>query len=97
MSDKPRNDLPYVDAMHGIQSGVAAQTGALDSDQTPKHLRVGINSAMINDEGMTRLLIEKGVFTEKEYVEAIRVAANRELDRYEDELSASAGRTVKLR
>lgn len=81
-SDQPRNNLEYLQAMHGIQTGV-------DYDQhrrpdSNKHLRVGINSAMINDAALARLLISKGVFTQEEYTEQVRLEANRELDRYED-------------
>jgi hypothetical protein len=90
--DRPRNDLSYDAAMHGVQAGVAMEMNAQMNDaHTPKHLRVGINSAMVNDAAMVRLLVKKGLITEEEYAEEVRLEANRELDRYEDRLRAALG------
>jgi hypothetical protein len=50
---------------------------------TPKHLRVGVNSAFIANAALTRLLIEKGVFTMEEYVRAQADEMEREVQRYE--------------
>jgi len=49
----------------------------------PKHLRTGINCAMADQSGLAKLLIDKGLITENEYLEAIRLAMNEELARYQ--------------
>lgn len=93
--DKPRNDLDYTGAMHGVQSGVAMEMELEPSTVATvatKHLRVGVNSAMVNDAALVRLLVKKGLITHEEYAEEVRLEANRELDRYEDLLRARLGR-----
>ena len=97
MSDMPRNNLSYEDAMHGMQAGVQLEISRGCEDTEPKHLRVGVNSAMVNDAALARLLIKKGLFTETEYAEEVRLEANRELDRYEDRLREKYGIRVTLR
>ena len=77
------NDLPYTEAMHGVQTAIQHAMNCGDTLATPKHLRVGVDSCQVNDEALARLLIRKGVITEAEYIEEIRVCANRELDRWE--------------
>jgi hypothetical protein len=73
----------YVVAMHGVQSAIAYELAKGDSKQVePKHLRVGINSALVDNGGIATLLIAKGVFTEEEYYLAIAEAAERELESY---------------
>ena len=83
-SDEERVDYAsarYLQAAHAMQSGVA-QTISLEASElhkqpagsagaTPKHLRVGINSAMVNDRALAELLIAKGVFSTAEYHEAL--------------------------
>lgn len=96
-NDIPRNHLSYEDALHGVQAGVAAEEGTNAKATSPKHLRVGINSAMVNDAALVRLLVKKGVITWEEHAEELRLEANRELDRYEDKLSAHYGKPVTLR
>lgn len=83
MDDKPKNDLTYEEAMHGVQTGIAFDINAGSNIATPKHLRVGVDSLFINDAALARLLVKKGIITHEEYTEEIRLEANRELDRYE--------------
>lgn len=80
MSDK----LTYEQACHGIQTGVALELERDPKSTEPKHLRTGINIAMCDHAGLARLLIEKGIITDEEYIAAITVEANREVVRYED-------------
>ena len=83
-------------AMHAVQSGVAA-THAIDaSDGTPKHLRTGINAALVADAALVRLLIAKGIMTEEDYLTALAAEAEAEVARYEERLSAHYGRTIRL-
>ncbi len=95
--DTQRNDLDYFAAAHGMQTGVAHELERDPSSASPKHLRVGINSALVNDAALVRLLVAKGVITEEEYAEAVRLEMNRELDRYEDLLRSSYGGPITLR
>lgn len=76
--------LSYDDAMHGVQSSVAFEHSMGSDDGSPKHLRVGITSSQVTELGIASLLIEKGIFTLEEYVEAVRLAANDELKRCEE-------------
>lgn len=84
MSDKPKTDLSYEAACHAMQTGVAHEMSIGAEDTTPKHLRVGINSAMCNDAALTRLLVKKGIITEEEYAEEVRLEMCREVDRYQE-------------
>lgn len=77
--------LTYEQAIHGVQSGVAYEMTLPDRQRAtePKHLRVGVNLAMVDHGALAYLLIEKGLFTVEEYKEALRLAANQEVAKYE--------------
>ncbi len=87
----------YRDAAHAMQSGVAMKMNYDPSETTPKHLRVGVNSAMSAQSGLVTLLIEKGLITEAEYAEAVAAAMEREAAAYEAEVSRLAGARVTLK
>jgi hypothetical protein len=78
--------LTYEEACHAMQTGVAYEMGHPERRRAtePKHLRVGVNSAMIETSTLAYLLIQKGVFTMKEYTEALRLMMNSEVARYEE-------------
>ncbi len=84
-SDKKR----YHSAAHAMQTGVAYEMGKGKAGTEPKHLRVGVNAAMSDHEGLVRLLIAKGLFTEEEYVTAIADAMERERDRYQERMPSN--------
>lgn len=84
----------YLAAAHAMQSGVAFDPDT--SDREPKHLRVGINSAMSDISAIASLLIERGIFTELEYIEVLANHMEQERDRYEIELTEKLGAPVKL-
>lgn len=88
----------YMKAIHAMQTGVAAEMNIPSTAPatSPKHLRVGVNSALINDAAVARLLIAKGVFTEEEYLNAVADEAEREKAIYEERLSKAYGRPVTL-
>jgi len=92
--DTPRTHLTYQEALHAMQSGVAYEMNKDLKITDPKHLRVGINSAMVNDAALVRLLIKKGLFTLEEYEEELRLEACREVDRYETRLSLKYNRPL---
>lgn len=76
----------YHSACHAMQTGVAIKMARGSKDTEPKHLRVGINSAMVTDAAIAKLLIEKGIFTREEYVKAVADEMEEEVKRYEQEL-----------
>lgn len=99
MNDNPKNNLSYEDALHGIQTGVAMEIeGKMNDATTPKHLRVGIDSAHVSHAALIRLLLDKKLITIDEYQEELRLETNRELDRYESRVRQHYGNhDIKLR
>lgn len=85
-------------AAHAMQSGVATemQIPERQSATEPKHLRVGINTAMSDHAGLVKLLIDKGIITEAEYFKAIADQMEFEKARYEKGLSEHFGTPIKL-
>lgn len=86
----------YEDLLHAMQSGVAMELTYENKSVDPKHLRVGINSALVDNAAIARLLIQKGIITEEEYVESVRLEMEREVERYEKQLSDRYGKEIKL-
>lgn len=93
----------YLALAHAMQSGVAtemqlAQSGARRHESTePKHLRVGINAAMVDHGSLVSLLVKRGIITEVEYLRALRDGMREEVKRYEKRLSdLLGGKPVKL-
>lgn len=84
--EKAKVATEYRSACHAMQSGVAVDQARGSGDGTPKHLRVGINSAMCDHAALVRLLLAKGILTEEEYALAIRDEMVREKERYEEML-----------
>jgi hypothetical protein len=79
-----KNYNRYLAAMHACQSAIALQIekfGDAASAANAKHLRVGINSCLVDSSAVAQLLMKKGVFTEAEYLKAIADAAEVEQDR----------------
>lgn len=72
----------YLAALHAMQSGVAMEMNYDPASTTPKHLRVGVNSAMSDTGALAKLLVDKGVITEQEYYTAVADGMERERDRY---------------
>jgi len=81
-----------------MQSGVAAEMNlpARSTATEPKHLRVGVNSALVDSAALAELLISKGIITEAEYLEALASAMEREAAQYEERLSAHFGKKITL-
>lgn len=81
----------YTAAAHAMQSGVAMMMQKGDTSTEPKHLRVGVNSAMSDISSLARLLIAKGVITEQEYFAAIADGMEREKAEYEARVQQAYG------
>lgn len=79
-------------AAHRVQSAIAFFEGRRDSfgERYPstegKHLRVGVNSALVECSALAALLVRKGVFTAEEYFDALIEAWDAEVDRYRAEV-----------
>jgi hypothetical protein len=69
---------------HAMQTGVAAQMqfDPVVAGTTPKHLRVGVNSALVDSSALAKLLMDKGVITLDEYETALVEGMRAERDRY---------------
>lgn len=86
----------YQAAAHAMQSGVAMTMNVKPSATEPKHLRTGVNSAMVETSTLAWLLIQKGIITEQEWYSALADAMEREKALYERELSQLFGHSVTL-
>jgi hypothetical protein len=81
----------YMAAMHAVQTGVAFLMNFDPAEVDPKHLRVGVNSALLNVGAVAKLLVDKGVITTDEYEAAIAEAAEAEAERYRERIQARYG------
>lgn len=86
----------YTAAAHAMQSGVKMEMELGSRDTEPKHLRVGVNSALAASGALADLLIRRGVITEEEYAEAIAAGMEREQAAYEQRLTSRLGTKVTL-
>lgn len=77
--------LSYEQAAHGVQTAIAHDMANGRKNTEIKHMRVGIDMRAADMLGLAELLIDKGVFTVKEYKEYMRLAANEELAMRENE------------
>lgn len=87
----------YEAAAHAMQSGVALMLESDEKVGTPKDLRVGVNSAMVEHGALATLLINKGIFTAEEYSTALADAMEREVELYEHMLSEIFGIQITLK
>jgi hypothetical protein len=88
----------YRSLAHAMQSGVAMMMNYGDS-HSPKHLRVGVNSALVECSAMTKLLFAKGIITELEYYTSLRDMMKMEVETYEKRIESQLGAkpgTIKL-
>ena len=77
----------YFELVHAMQSGVRydiEHNGENQAAADAKHLRTGINVALADAGAVVELLIEKGIFTEEEYIERITKYMEKEVLKYEE-------------
>lgn len=95
----------YLDHLHAIQSGCEYGGGGMHGDprtmpelewHVQKHLRVGINGALISQGALAKLLIAKGVISDLEYWEALVAEFRDAVAGYEKELADRLGLRVRL-
>lgn len=65
-----------------MQSAVAYAMNSDPKETEPKHLRTGINAAMVEHGALVGLLIEKGVITIEEYYKALADKMEAEVESY---------------
>lgn len=88
----------YLDLCHAMQSGVAFKMNyEPDGETIPKHLRVGINTAMSDHGALVALLIEKGLITEDDYCDKLIEFMEREVASYQQEIAELTGANITLR
>jgi hypothetical protein len=86
----------YLAALHAMQSGVAMEENYDPGPTSPKHLRVGVNSAMVEHGALIGLLMVKGVITAEEYYEALADRMEAERDAFAERISRRTGGNVRL-
>lgn len=94
MSD--RDVARIIAAGHAIQSGVMQEHADGSDDGSPKHLRVGVINSFAAVTALVNLLIERGVFTQDEYVAATADAMENEVVSYEERLTRAHGVNIHL-
>lgn len=105
MEDKAKWEdlgLTYEQACHAMQSGVRLEMEKEGIDTSSptgrflKHLRVGVNSCLVEASVVPSILIEKGLITEQEYLEKLRLIMNQEVANFQRRISLLLGKDVKL-
>lgn len=87
----------YQRAASAMQKGVAmALRYASHKGAEPKQLRVGVNSAMVENHTILKLLMQKGIIGELEYITALADEMEAEVQRYEKILEQNHGVEVDL-
>lgn len=85
----------YAAAMHAMQTGVKMlmrqqnpSGGPIpeEAEASPKHLRVGVNSALIDSGALAALLIEKGIITPDEHIAMLTKLAEQDVESYRAKL-----------
>lgn len=74
-------------AQHACMTGAGYYLAKEPKVAEPKHVRNGIDSAMVQHGALAALLIKKGLITEEEYLESLALGFEKEKAKYERELS----------
>lgn len=83
--------MDYEKLLHAMQSGVAMMMNYNPKETEPKHLRVGINAALCDHAALVNLLINKGVISDKEYIQVITDEMADEVERYKKAIKIHLG------
>jgi hypothetical protein len=70
--------------MHNIGVG---EKGQGEGETSPKHLRVGVNSALVESGALVGMLIRKGILTGDEWEAALADMMEREVENYRKQMS----------
>lgn len=83
--------------LHAVQSGIMQKMEAGISKETePKHLRVGVNNALIETSALLTVLVNKGILTAEEYFTEVNNLLREEVKRYEQELTEHYGGKINI-
>jgi hypothetical protein len=94
-----KNQQRILNLMHAMQSGVAMKMSVPQADPREtslKHLRVGVNAALIQIGALTATLIELGVVNYELYQRKEIELLEAEVNSYEAELSNLYKTQIKL-
>lgn len=86
----------YYSAAGKMQAGIAFLMKKDATETQPKHLRVGINSALVEHCALARLLMQKGIITLDEYEKSIADEMENEAEKYQTLVSEAYGANVTL-
>jgi hypothetical protein len=86
----------WIKAANAIVTGAGMDINTGGDAHMPKHLRSSVDMRAADQEGLAKLLIEKGVVTLDEYQKAIADSAEREKARYEEYLTKRVGGKTKV-
>jgi hypothetical protein len=85
--------------LHAIQSGIATaieQFGEGEAGVSPKHLRVGIDNALVGHTALIQALVDRRVITWDGFYDSYLTHLRAEVERVEKMLSDRLGATIKL-
>jgi hypothetical protein len=82
---------------HAMMTGVGHDVQLRPESTSAKHVRTGINAALVSHAALVRLLMEKRLITDVEYWRAAVEEMRREVERYEQILSESTGGRTSIR
>jgi len=86
----------YEIACHAMQTGVAYKMAVSPNETNPKHLRVGINSAMVETSVLFKIMLKRGLITEIEFYEILCETMEEEAKGYQSWIEVHIGKQVKL-
>ena len=90
----------YSKLAHAMQTGVKMMQNfehpemhipdnILEASDSPKHLRVGVNSSMVCHAALVSLLVDKGVITIDDYERSLVDMMENEVHSYEKQISTA--------
>lgn len=94
----PEQSVTLQRLAHRVQTGIAFFEGRRDAfgercqETESKHLRVGVNSALIEASAMSALLFRKGIINQEEYFDTLIEFWEAEVDSYQRKVKAIDGR-----
>lgn len=78
----------YARLNHAMMTGIGYDLEYNPQQAEDKHVRSGINSALVSHSALAKLLMAKGLITELEYWQAVIKELRNEVKSYEDKLES---------
>ena len=92
IEDKERYDR----ACHAMQTGVAFMMQHDPKQADPKHMRTGVNAAMVQIGVLAQILMDLGIIDESAFYKRMADAMEAEVARYKSEIDDITGGNVTL-